>query len=165
VTRLRALVSNGAVVAQRPAGCATPDHRAFDFWLGQWDVSGSGTAALVAESSITLHDQGCAIVEEWRPFQGASGHSINGYDGASKQWKQTWIDATGRMTHYAGGFADGTMALDTLKAKPEDAKARMNFRALDANTVRQWGESWDDKAQKWNVSWDLTYRRRAGTKP
>lgn len=165
MTRLRALVSNGAVTAQRPVGCTSSDHRAFDFWLGEWDVSGSGTSALVAESSITLHDQGCAILEHWRPFQGASGHSINGYDSGAKQWTQTWIDATGRVTHYAGSFTVGTMALDVTNGKPGAPKTRMNFRALDANSVRQWGEIWDDKGKKWSVSWDLTYRRRVGTRP
>lgn len=165
----RTLVANGAVVAQRPAGCTTPEQRGFDFWLGEWDVSSTGTTALVAESSITLHDQGCVILESWRPFQGASGHSINGYDTVAKRWTQTWVDATGRVTHYAGPITDGTLAMDVIAsappANPKFAKARMSFRAIDANTVRQWGEGYNAAKQAWVVTWDLTYRRRAGTKP
>ncbi len=36
----------------------------------------------------------------------------------------------------------------------------MNFQPIDANTVRQWGESSTD-GKEWRVTWDLTYRRRA----
>ncbi len=167
VRKLRALTDNGAVTSQRPAGCGASEQRQFDFWLGEWDVSETGAAAVEAESSITLHDQGCVILEYWRPFQGASGHSINGYDKAAKIWRQTWIDATGRITAYGGTMLDGTLYLDNLTAETSGAAAgrrRMNFRAIDANTVRQWGELLDEKSGKWSIAWDLTYRRRAGTR-
>lgn len=167
VVLLRKLEANGAVVQQRPAGCTTPENRQFDFWLGEWDVSNTGSTALVAESSITLVDQGCVILEQWRPFQGASGHSINGYDATAKEWKQTWIDATGRITPYAGTMQDGTLFMDDRSdvspAGVKFKKRRMNFRPIDANTVRQWGEGWDEAKQAWTITWDLTYRRRAGT--
>jgi hypothetical protein len=167
LTRLRALEANGAVVQQRPPGCTAAENRQFDFWLGEWDVSNAGMTALVAESSITLADQGCVILEYWRPFQGASGHSINGYDAIANEWKQTWIDATGRITPYAGAMQDGTLFMDD-RSNPSPPgvkfkKRRMNFRPIDANTVRQWGEGWDETKQAWVVTWDLTYRRRAGT--
>ena len=167
VRRLRALTDNGAVTAQRPAGCNNAEQRQFDFWLGEWDVSETGSAATEAESSITLHDQGCVILEYWRPFQGASGHSINGYDSDAKLWRQTWIDATGRITAYGGAMRDGTLYLDNLSPPAMGAaagKRRMNFRAVNANTVRQWGESFDEKSGKWSVAWDLTYHRRANTR-
>lgn len=167
LVRLRLLEANGAVVQRRPAGCTAPENRQFDFWLGEWDVSNSGTTALVAESSITLADQGCVILEYWRPFQGASGHSINGYDAVAKEWRQTWIDATGRITPYGGTVQNGTLFMDD-RSNPSPASAqfkkrRMNFRPIDPNTVRQWGEGWDEAKQAWVVTWDLTYRRRAGT--
>ncbi len=169
VKKLRGLALAGAVARQRPTGCTTVDQRGFDFWLGEWDVSATGSTDLVAESSITLHDQGCAIVESWRPFQGASGHSINGYDVVAKQWSQTWIDATGRVTHYAGPVHDGTLAMDVIDSAPafggKFTRNRMNFRPVDANTVRQWGEGYDPSKQAWVTSWDLTYRRRAGARP
>jgi hypothetical protein len=168
LTRLRALESNGAVVRQRPAGCIESEKRQFDFWLGEWDVSMTGTTDLVAESSITLADQGCVILESWRPFQGASGHSINGYDALAKEWKQTWIDATGRITPYGGTMQDGTLVMDDrgsqAPAKQKFTKRRMSFRPIDDSTVRQWGEGWDNAGQAWVVTWDLTYRRRPGTR-
>ncbi|MBY0563545.1 MAG: hypothetical protein K2P58_05085 [Hyphomonadaceae bacterium] len=93
LTRLRALAQGRAVLPQRPAGCTASEHRQFDFWLGEWDVSPSSAAsgATIAESSVTLADQGCVIIEHWRPFGGAHGHSLNMYDPATQAWHQTWM--------------------------------------------------------------------------
>ncbi|MEZ5995204.1 MAG: hypothetical protein R3C25_05575 [Hyphomonadaceae bacterium] len=170
VTRLRGLVQGRAVLPQRPAGCVSPESRQFDFWIGEWDVSPSGstTGATVAESSITSRDQGCVIMEEWRPFGGGHGHSINNYDADAQRWHQTWVDSTGRRTEYAGTFENGVMYLDDVAGTGPGAtpgqRARMNYQALDANTVRQWGETLDPATNTWTVTWDLTYRRRAGTR-
>jgi hypothetical protein len=169
VSRLRALVLGRAVLPQRPAGCTNPEHRQFDFWLGEWDVSPSGSTsgATMAESSITLADQGCVIIEHWRPFGGAHGHSLNMYDPATQAWHQTWMAAAPLRTEYRGRFENGVMsfeALTPLPGIPEGARSRMNFKALDANTVRQWGEQLSAGATEWTTTWDLTYRRRAGTR-
>lgn len=161
VTRLRALESNGAVTLKRPDGCTSAESRQFDFWLGEWDVSNPGSSDLVAESSITLADQGCVIIEEWRPFQGPSGHSINFYDATDQRWHQAWADATPRRAEYRGALENGVLVFEQLASNPQ---ARMSFQALDANTVRQWGERLDPATGAWNVTWDLTYRRRAGTR-
>jgi hypothetical protein len=116
-----------------------------------------------------MHDQGCVMLEYWRPFGGAHGHSINIYDATDQKWHQTWADATGRRTEYAGTLIDGVMYLDMLNPPPgpngaAPARQRMNYQAIDENTVRQWGESFDPASGAWTVSWDLTYRRRAGTR-
>lgn len=170
LTTLRAIVGGGAVRPVRPAGCAAAENRQFDFWVGEWDVSPSGSTSgvIVAESTITMNDQGCVMIEYWRPFRGAHGHSINIYDATDQHWRQTWADATGRRTEYRGQFRDGVMYLDNLNPQPgpngQTPRARMNFQALDANTVRQWGEAFDAATNTWTVAWDLTYRRRAGTR-
>jgi hypothetical protein len=169
VTRLRAIVGSGAVRPQRPGGCTTPEHRQFDFWVGEWDVSPTGNAAVVvAESTISMHDQGCVIMEYWRPFRGAHGHSLNMYDTADQKWHQTWMAASGLRSEYAGTFQNGGLYLDALTplpgTTPANARVRMNYQAIDANTVRQWGDQYDEATQTWNVTWDLTYRRRANTR-
>jgi len=171
VTRLRTVVQNGAVRPQRPAGCTAAENRQFDFWLGEWDVlpSSSQSGVLVAESTISLHDQGCVIMEEWRPFAGAHGHSINIYDATDQNWHQVWMDATGRRTVYRGVLQDDVLRMDNLNPLPDQngnpQRLRMSFQALDANTVRQWGERFDEASSQWTVAWDLTYRRRANTAP
>jgi hypothetical protein len=160
--------ADGAVPAKRPAGCTSTESRQFDFWLGEWDVSPTGQSVILAESTISLHAQGCVILENWRPFQGAQGLSINSFDVTDQLWHQEYVDASGARSPYSGRFAAGVMRLDDLRPAPPNAPAglrrRMNFQALDPNTVRQWGEASAD-AREWKVTWDLTYRRRAGTRP
>jgi hypothetical protein len=164
VTRSRAIIQGGAVLPQRPAGCTSAESRQFDFWLGEWDVSPSQSPVVVAESTITLHDQGCVILENWRPFRNAHGHSINSYDAAEGRWRQTWADASGTRTEYAGSVdADGVMRLDNLSPSPSGApraRQRMNFQRVDANAVRQWGETFDAEQRAWTTTWSFTYRRR-----
>jgi hypothetical protein len=172
VTRLRGFVGNGGVQPARPAGCVAAENRQFDFWLGEWDVAPTGVqnGMIIAESTISLHDQGCVVMEYWRPFAGAHGHSLNIYDTTDQKWHQSWMDATGRRTEYAGVLVDGVMYLDNLSGgvpanAPAGARARMNYQQLNTDTVRQWGETLDPATNTWSVTWDLTYRRRAGTSP
>ncbi|MEQ1619325.1 MAG: hypothetical protein ABL883_13395 [Terricaulis sp.] len=170
VARLRAVVQGRAVLPQRPSGCTSAETRVFDFWLGEWDVSptGSTSGVTTAESSITLHDQGCVILEHWRPFGGGHGHSINGYDASDGKWHQTWIDSNGQRTEFVGATdAEGVLRFDVLgppqQGQPLGAR-RMNFQRIDANTVRQWGDLSPESGGELVVEWDFTYRRRAGTR-
>lgn len=164
VARSRAIIQGGAVMPRRPAGCTSAESRQFDFWLGEWDVSPAESSVIVAESSISLHDQGCVILENWRPFRDAHGHSINVYDSLDKKWHQTWADASGVRTEYAGALdADGVLRLDNLSPPQPGAPTghqRMNFQRVDANTVRQWGEAYSEASQTWTTNWSFTYRRR-----
>lgn len=162
VTAGREFITNGAVEASRPAGCVAAENRQFDFWLGEWDVSLTGQESIIAESSITLVAQGCAILEHWRPFQGGHGHSISSYDSQDHKWHQEYVGGGGRRSQMAGAFADGMMNFDILpgaNAQP-GPRRRMLLQQLDPNTVRQWGEIERDGA--WQPTFDLTYRRRPG---
>ncbi|HRP10653.1 MAG TPA: hypothetical protein PLK37_06440, partial [Terricaulis sp.] len=165
LTDLRAIVQGGAVRPQRPGGCTSAEHRQLDFWLGEWDVSPSvSSGVIVAESSITAHDQGCIVMEHWRPLRSGHGHSMNVYDAADGAWHQMWVDSNGRRTAFRGNFAEGIMRLDVTNAAAGAPRTRMSYRALDANTVRQWGEQFDPAANAWNTTWEFIYRRRAGTR-
>ncbi|MDX2274460.1 MAG: hypothetical protein NW206_03330 [Hyphomonadaceae bacterium] len=167
VRALRPLIQNGGVQPNRPEGCLAPEHRQLDFWIGEWDVSPTGSENMsVAESTIRPLDQGCSIFEEWRPFQGPSGHSLSDYDPTTQQWHQTWIDAAGTRTLFTGAFENGVMALDYDTPPPAGqppSQRRMSYQQLDTNTVRQWGARLNETTQSWDVIWDYTYKRRAGT--
>lgn len=164
VERSRAIIQGGAVLPQRPVGCTSVESRQFDFWLGEWDVSPGQSPVVIAESTITLHDQGCVILENWRPFRNAHGHSINIYDATDGKWHQTWADASGTRTEYSGSVdADGVIRLDNLSPPQPgapQARQRMNFQRVDANTMRQWGEALNADGQNWTTTWSFTYRRR-----
>ena len=67
-----------------------------------------------------------------------------------------------------GRFEDGVMRLDNLgpipPGQPANLRRRMNYQQIDADTVRQWGERFDEPTQSWVVAWEFMYRRRPGTR-
>jgi hypothetical protein len=169
VLAARPLLLNGGVHSQMGPGCSAPENHQLDFWIGEWVVSPANSDMLVAQSTIRPLDQGCSILEEWRPFASGGGHSISSYDSADQTWHQEWMDASGARTHFQGAFDNGTMRLNNLAAPPPGAPAnlrrRMNYRQIDANTVRQWGERFNETTQQWDETWVFVYHRRAGTRP
>ncbi len=95
-----------------PPACATPDHRAFDFWLGTWDVTAKGQNAPTAVNKITMQHRGCVIREDYKTKGGYSGMSMSFYDAAQKKWHQTWMGMDGGALFIEGGVNDkGQMVL------------------------------------------------------
>lgn len=167
VTRLRTITQNGAVLPAPATGCLAAENHQLDFWIGEWTVSAPNSDLVVAESTIRPLNGGCMIFEEWRPFQGPGGHSISSYDASDRAWHQEWVDGAGARTPFKGAFANGVMALDNLGPVPQGAPAnlrrRMSYTRIDDNTVRQFGERFNETTQHWDVQWDLIYKRRPGT--
>ena len=50
-----------------------------DFWVGEWDVSPTEQTMVTGEATIASVDQGCVILENFRPYAGAEGHGLFGY--------------------------------------------------------------------------------------
>jgi len=162
---LAALVLAAPALAQTPAPtCEAPEHRAFDFWLGQWDVYVTGGDQLAGRSTIASEDRGCVITERWEsaraPF---SGRSLNIYDRAERQWVQVWMDSQGDITRFAGGATPGGMILtapnDVSPGMPAPHFTRMTFTRNADGTVRQHGEASPD-GEAWTTTYDFTYRPR-----
>ena len=56
-----------------PIDCTDADHSAFNFWVGDWNVSATGTDAVVARSVIASTAGGCAIEEDYHQSVGPGG--------------------------------------------------------------------------------------------
>ncbi len=165
---LALLCAAPAALAQTPAPptCAAPQHRAFDFWIGEWDAYVTGTENLAGRSSIKSEDAGCVITEHWQSVRAPySGRSLNIYDRASGQWSQFWTDSTGEVTRFVGGPIEGgamrlTDPANIAAGQPGPQHTRMTFTPNPDGSVRQHGETSPD-GQTWTTSYDFTYRRRA----
>lgn len=69
--------------AEKP--CSAPEHRQFDFWIGDWDVTApDGKPA--GKNRIEPILDGCALAEHWRGASGGAGHSYNVYDARRGVW-------------------------------------------------------------------------------
>lgn len=146
-----------------PPDCSAPEHRAFDFWIGEWDAYVSGTENLAGRSSVRSEDAGCVITEHWNSVgQPYSGRSLNLYDRQSGDWEQFWVDSTGEVTRFVGGPYEGGMRLTdpaNMTARGGPIQTRMTFTPNADGSVRQHGESSPDGVT-WTTRYDFTYRRR-----
>ena len=138
-----------------------PESKQFDFWVGEWDVTSAGAPAGTSKVEKILN--GCVLQENWTSAGGSTGggKSFNLYDPEQKRWRQTWVDAGGRITDYAGGLdKEGRMVFTAHDAWPvSKVHLRMTFTRLNENQVRQLIETSKDR-KRWSVAFDGLYTRR-----
>lgn len=108
---LAGLLTIPAAVAAEPSeACAGPEYRAFDFWLGHWQVS-LADGQLAGENRIEAAADGCSITERWRGARGSEGFSVNFYDPGADRWRQIWVSA-GSIIEISGSLQAGSMVLE-----------------------------------------------------
>jgi len=144
-----------------PTPCLTdPDFRRFDFWVGEWDVTAKGGAP-VGKSSVQSVSGGCGLLENWTAGNGATGKSLNTYNGQTKQWMQFWVGQGGGLTEYTESeWHDGAVTFFSKPTGPKTAFQRLTFTPLNDSTVRQFGEISTDGGKIWKVGYDFYYHRR-----
>jgi hypothetical protein len=151
--------------------CDRPEHRQFDYWVGEWDVRPAGqpdTAPTPLGNVIRLEDGGCVVTEHWTTPR-MTGRSLNIYDRTRGQWHQTWVDSTGGLHEYWGAAdADGNLVFHGSRPVAGPGNARQSVRLTFFNLgpdkrspgrVRQFSEVLGDDGQ-WTTNYDLIYFRR-----
>ena len=131
VAAVLGLLVAGPVAAQdqkpAPPPCSGPEHRQFDFWVGEWDVTtpdGKPAGTNRIESILG----GCVLMESWESTNGKSvGHSFNLYSSDGK-WHQTWVDNGGTLLELVGGLDGDRMVMSQERTTP-DGKASLTRSA------------------------------------
>jgi hypothetical protein len=166
----------------KPFDCSAPEHRQFDFWVGEWDVvpnagapapppapGAPGVPRKPASNVVENAHQGCVIVENWDDRIGGTGQSFNVYDRTRQRWQQTWVDSNGGLHEYWGGLKDGNMVFVGEVPLPASVPfrgkrtVRLTFFPLGPDKVRQFSEALNADGT-WSASYDLIYTRRPNTK-
>jgi hypothetical protein len=143
-----------------PPPCASAEHRAFDFWLGEWNVHSAG-GKLAGTNSIKREIGGCVLHERYATGRGYSGESFNAYDAPRQTWHQTWVDSDGLLLLLEGGIRDGKMVLEgqTTAADGTVTRHRITWTPNPDGSVRQlWESTTPDGAS--TVAFDGKYTRR-----
>jgi hypothetical protein len=139
--------------------CQAPEHRQFDFWLGDFEVSNQA-GAVVGENRIVRVSGGCGLLESWRGANGNEGTSLNWFDPQTGHWNQLWV-GSGLYLSLTGGVEDGEMVLSGERQSPQGvAKDRITWMPLDDGRVRQVWEVSRDSGSTWQVVFDGMYTRR-----
>jgi hypothetical protein len=150
------LCQNATAIA---APCDAPEYRAFDFWLGEWQVYKSD-GKLAGTSRIEREYGGCVLHERYKNDAGYSGESLNIYDAGRKVWHQTWVDNAGTLLLLDGGLREGKMVLEGAAVEgAKHVRHRITWTPNADGTVRQHWESREGEG-KWNTIFDGLYRRK-----
>ena len=119
--------------------CDGAGYRQFDFWVGDWRVSGvapDGATLTFRDvpSRITREVGGCAVAEN---FDG-QGRSLNSYDPATRTYHQMWVPVHRRQapvagqTHLVGHrLPDGAMRMTGTREVPCATCPGGRFRLRD----------------------------------
>ncbi len=128
----------------KSCACCTENHSAFNFWVGEWEVTlPNGKNA--GKNSITHKEGKCVIQEKWiSASPGYTGTSNNFYNLKTKQWEQIWIDNQGASLHLKGNKIDNKMILRSDDEIDKDGNTFYNRVTWTDNadgTVRQLWET------------------------
>lgn len=143
------LAYSGLVVAQSPTqasnqsakpACNSDNHKAFDFWLGEWRVT-TPDGEHAGDNTIEKIQGGCVLKESWRSATSAfTGTSFNFFNQRTQQWEQLWLDNQGSSLHMRGQSEPDKMVLrsDSYQNKAgQSAYNQITWTANDDGSVRQ----------------------------
>lgn len=143
--------------------CSGSEHRAFDFWVGEWEVA-TPDGKRAGANRIERMFGGCVLQESWRGAGGMTGTSLNGYDPGDGRWHQTWMDSNGVRLELSGGMSGGKMVLQGERPSTERPGTRIlhriSWEPRPDGSVRQLWEISEDGGTSWNVAFDGRYTRQ-----
>lgn len=143
--------------------CSSPEHRQFDFWIGQWEVYHATADTLVGRSHIKNILGSCVIEENWQSANGAfKGKSFNTYNAVNKTWNQTWVDNSGATYHFSGTFENNVMAMTGESTGADGNKSifKMSFTPnQEDGTIRQVWKMSQDGGETFALLFDGIYKK------
>jgi hypothetical protein len=148
------------------ATCATPEHRQFDFWVGDWDAYDvDKPGKVVARNRVDRILDGCALREVYEQTDGLVGQSFSLYDASRKVWHQSWVTNHGQLLTIEGRFENGRMTLaGTQRVDGHERKVRaVWYREKDGEkdgvrSVRETAESSADGGKTWKPMFDIVFQ-------
>ena len=158
-----------APAMQKP--CTSPEHRQFDFWVGDWDLhwtnadgsSGRGRnridkildGAVIEEKFEETGDVGGTVLK---------GRSLTVFNKATGMWRQAWADNQGGFFALTGQV-DGDRRIlmtDVVRSAEKASAQRMVFHSISANALTWDWEGSVDGGSTWKRLWRIEYARRRG---
>ncbi|MDX1379954.1 MAG: hypothetical protein R3233_02480 [Xanthomonadales bacterium] len=144
-----------------PSRCDDRASRQFDFWLGNWEVTGPDGLPL-GRTRVALRHDGCVVAEDWTGTDGASGSALSRYDSANGHWHQTWVDSHGTLLLLRGGMEGSSMIMRGFvrgQGGHPDTLHHVTWTANDDGTVDQLWQVSTDHGYNWTMLMNGSSRR------
>jgi hypothetical protein len=151
---------SNAPQASRSAKCATPQHRQFDFWIGDWDTYEVGNRdSIVARNRVDLILGDCVLREVYEGRNGLVGQSFSIYDAARQVWHQSWVTNRGQVLVLEGRISGDRMVLIGADRAPDGRSIQLRgmWRTVDGG-VRETAETSANGGKTWKPLFDLMFR-------
>jgi hypothetical protein len=147
------------------AQCRSPEHRQFDFWVGDWDAYDlSDTAKAVARLQVTRIMDGCVLREVYAQQDGLNGESFSLWDTPRRRWHQSWVTNRGALLLLEGRLEGERMVLTAPEWKPDGNSTLLRgMWWREGANVRHRADRSADGGRTWAPVWDMVFRpHRAG---
>jgi hypothetical protein len=159
------------------SSCPEPEARAFDFWIGEWDVANhtrpaGGEWARTGDATDRVYAVagGCAVVEHWRgyAFPGAghiAGFSVRAWNPRTTEWDLVLLWPIGRppsFGHLRGSFEDGVGRFYNRFVNPQGdtVRIRLSFDEIGPDSFVWYNGSSTDGGESWTSTWRMEFARR-----
>jgi hypothetical protein len=144
----------------QPPACTSPEHKQFDFWVGEWNITDSKGPAGVNRIEKIL--DGCVVQEHWQGNGGLEATSLTLYDSTDKKWHQVLVDNQGSLVMFEGGLKDGKIEMTgtRINRRGQQVQLKVTWEPQADGRVRQVLVSSPDSGKTWNTVFDDVYERK-----
>lgn len=140
-----------------------PEHRQFDFWVGEWEVK-DNEGEIIGNSRIELTVGDCAILEHWNSTGSYSGKSLNYYNYQDQKWHQKWMGSGGNAIEFSGAYDAEAEAMKFtgggVTPDGREINYKLTFYKLTPHHIRQHWERSLDGGSTWTTIFDGHYYRK-----
>lgn len=141
--------------------CQGEEHRQFDFWVGDWELSWGEDGQ--GRNTVRPLYGDCGVEERFESFQPRawSGMSVSQYDARRGVWRQTWADSQGGYLVFEGGMEGDEMVLHGSGQQPDGTPVltRMRFVDIAPDGFRWLWERSTDDGGSYALAWEIHYAR------
>jgi ketosteroid isomerase-like protein len=142
------------------APCTSPAHRAFDFWIGDWDVFDAGASQPTAHVEVESILGGCVLRERYEDGTGLRGESFSSYDPSHGDWQQTWVTNRGQLLVIRGKPHGRELVFSgAVKTVSGEDLVRATWAPV-GEAVRETADMSSDGGRTWKRWFDLTFLKR-----
>lgn len=125
-----------------PCPCCTEDHKAFDFWVGDWVVFDT-IGNQIGENLILKLESDCILQENWKSAGGFTGSSYNYYNRNTDKWNQLWIDNSGGSLNLSGQAVKDKMVMSSKPTMRPDSTLIVNQIEWQLNKDGSVTQTWN----------------------